>query len=121
VRTQSSASLPDQYENTNSIDTTTPGTPPRDYEWEAYQQDVEADGDAWERLPAEPEETQDDVYEDENDDEDQIATDLTIRIGRMIICENVTGFFRPQYAEEVLSALHSCFALAPLGLFSINS
>jgi hypothetical protein len=21
----------------------------------------------------------------------------------MIICENVTGFFRPQYAEEVLS------------------
>ncbi|KAF1936018.1 fungal-specific transcription factor domain-containing protein [Clathrospora elynae] len=107
VRTQSSASLPDQYENSNSnsIDTTTPGTPPRDYEWEAYQQDVEPETDAWERLPAEPEETQDDVYEDENDDEDQIATDLTIRIGRMIICENVTGFFRPQYAEEVLSAL----------------
>lgn len=101
VRTQSSASLTDKYENSNSIDTTTPGTPPRDYEWEAYQQDVEADGDAWERLPAEPEETQDDVYEDENDDEDQIATDLTIRIGRMIICENVTGFFRPQYAEEL--------------------
>jgi hypothetical protein len=121
VRTQSSASLPDQYESTNSIDTTTPGTPPRDYEWEAYQQDVEADGDAWERLPAEPEETQDDVYEDENDDEDQIATDLTIRIGRMIICENVTGFFRPQYAEEVLSALQCCFGPAPLGLFSINS
>jgi hypothetical protein len=103
VRTQSSASVIDSYENSNSVDTTTPGTPPRDYEWEAYQQDVEADGDAWERLPAEPEETQDDVYEDENDDEDQIATDLTIRIGRMIICENVTGFFRPQYAEEVLS------------------
>ncbi|KAH5491387.1 hypothetical protein HBI52_219900 [Parastagonospora nodorum] len=101
VRTQSSASLTDKYENSNSVDTTTPGTPPRDYEWEAYQQDVEADGDAWERLPAEPEETQDDVYEDENDDEDQIATDLTIRIGRMIICENVTGFFRPQYAEEL--------------------
>ncbi|KAH7074474.1 hypothetical protein BKA63DRAFT_314583 [Paraphoma chrysanthemicola] len=104
VRTQSSSTLPDKYdkyENSNSIDTTTPGTPPRDYEWEAYQQDVEADGDAWERLPAEPEETQDDVYEDENDDEDQIATDLTIRIGRMIICENVTGFFRPQYAEEL--------------------
>ena len=107
VRTQSSSSLPDGYENTNanSVDTTTPGTPPRDYEWEAYQQDVEPETDAWERLPAEPEETQDDVYEDENDDEDQIATDLTIRIGRMIICENVTGFFRPQYAEEVLSAL----------------
>ena len=49
------------------------------------------------------------VVEDENDDEDQIATDLTIRIGRMIICENVTGFFRPQYAEEVLSALSMCF------------
>lgn len=107
VRTQSSSSLPDKYDNDNaiSVDTTTPGTPPRDYEWEAYQQDVEADGDAWERLPAEPEVAQDDVYEDENDDEDQIATDLTIRIGRMIICENVTGFFRPQYAEEVLSAL----------------
>jgi hypothetical protein len=106
-RTQSSSSLPDnKYDNANSIDlTNTPGTPPRDYEWEAYQQDVEADQDAWERLPAEPEETQDDVYEDENDDEDQIATDLTIRIGRMIICENVTGFFRPQYAEEVLSPL----------------
>jgi hypothetical protein len=116
VRTQSTSSLPDQYvpdqyvsdqyvpdqyENANSVNTTTPGTPPRDYEWEAYQQDVEVDGDAWERLPAEPEVTQDDVYEDENDDEDQIATDLTIRIGRMIICENVTGFFRPQYAEEV--------------------
>jgi len=84
--------------------TTTPGTPPRDYEWEAYQQDVQVDhhGDAWEKLPAEPEETPDDVYEDENDDEDEIATDLTIRIGRMIICENITGFFRPQYAEEVL-------------------
>ena len=105
VRPQSSAGLPDQYDISNSVDnTTTPGTPPRDYEWEAYQQDVQADGDAWERLPAEPEETQDDVYEDENDDEDQIATDLTIRIGRMIICENVTGFFRPQYADEVLFA-----------------
>ncbi|KAF2128674.1 hypothetical protein P153DRAFT_342673 [Dothidotthia symphoricarpi CBS 119687] len=104
VRTQSTSSLPDKYENSNSTsaNTHTPGTPPRDYEWEAYQQDVEVDdGDAWERLPAEPEETQDDVYEDENDDEDQIATDLTIRIGRMIICENVTGFFRPQYAEEL--------------------
>lgn len=106
VRTSSASIPPDnKYENGNGSEkvdtTTTPGTPPRDYEWEAYQQDVEADGDAWERLPAEPEETQDDVYEDENDDEDQIATDLTIRIGRMIICENVTGFFRPQYAEEV--------------------
>lgn len=120
VRTQSSSDLPDKYENDNaiSVDTTTPGTPPRDYEWEAYQQDVEADGDAWERLPAEPEETQDDVYEDENDDEDQIATDLTIRIGRMIICENVTGFFRPQYAEEVLSALRTRSGLVPVALFS---
>jgi hypothetical protein len=71
----------------------------------------EPETDAWERLPAEPEETQDDVYEDENDDEDQIATDLTIRIGRMIICENITGFFRPQYAEEVLSALPHVFLL----------
>lgn len=26
----------------------------------------------------------------------------------MIICENVTGFFRPQYAEEVLSTLSAC-------------
>ena len=110
VRTQSSASVHDGYDNAGSVDTTTPGTPPRDYEWEAYQQDVEPETDAGERLPAEPEETQDDVYEDENDDdEDQIATDLTIRIGRMIICENVTGFFRPQYAEEVLSALSMCF------------
>ncbi|KAJ4366812.1 hypothetical protein N0V83_007337 [Neocucurbitaria cava] len=110
VRPQSSsASVLDKYENSNSIDTTTPGTPPRDYEWEAYQQDVEADGDAWERLPAEPEETQDDVYEDENDDEDQIATDLTIRIGRMIICENITGFFRPQYAEELGKLLSESF------------
>ncbi|KAF2463739.1 fungal-specific transcription factor domain-containing protein [Lindgomyces ingoldianus] len=97
VRTQTT-----QPENssTNAI-TTTPGTPPRDYEWEAYQQHVDIDGDAWEKLPAEPEETHDDVYEDENEDEDQIATDLTIRIGRMIICENITGFFRPQYAEEL--------------------
>ncbi|KAF2263844.1 fungal-specific transcription factor domain-containing protein [Lojkania enalia] len=87
--------------NTNNVNTTTPGTPPRDYEWEAYQQDVDIDADSWERLPAEPEETGDDVYEDENEDEDQIATDLTIRIGRMIICENITGFFRPQYAEEL--------------------
>ncbi|EMD92535.1 hypothetical protein COCC4DRAFT_162815 [Bipolaris maydis ATCC 48331] len=109
VRTQSSASLPDGHENANSVDTTTPGTPPRDYEWEAYQQDVEPETDAWERLPAEPEETQDDVYEDENDDEDQIATDLTIRIGRMIICENVTGFFRPQYAEELGKLLSEGF------------
>ncbi|EOA89110.1 uncharacterized protein SETTUDRAFT_167700 [Exserohilum turcica Et28A] len=101
VRTQSSASVADAHDTANSVDTTTPGTPPRDYEWEAYQQDVEPETDAWERLPAEPEVTQDDVYEDENDDEDQIATDLTIRIGRMIICENVTGFFRPQYAEEL--------------------
>ncbi|KAF2176798.1 fungal-specific transcription factor domain-containing protein [Zopfia rhizophila CBS 207.26] len=91
-----------QPENTNlNANTTTPGTPPRDYEWEAYQQHVDIDDDAWEKLPAEPEETHDDVYEDENEDEDQIATDLTIRIGRMIICENITGFFRPQYAEEL--------------------
>lgn len=108
VRTQSPSSLPDRNDDPIAIDTTTPGTPPRDYEWEAYQQDVEADRDAWERLPAEPEVTQDDVFEDENDDEDQIATDLTIRIGRMIICENVTGFFRPQYAEEVLFTLFDC-------------
>jgi hypothetical protein len=114
LRTQSQTS-PGKFENTNTspnVPTTTPGTPPRDYEWEAYQQDVEVDpGDAWERLPAEPEETPDDVYEDENDDEDQIATDLTIRIGRMIICENITGFFRPQYAEEVLSSLPSSTVL----------
>jgi hypothetical protein len=91
--------------------TTTPGTPPRDYEWEAYQQHVQVDGgtDAWEKLPAEPEETPDDVYEDEDDDEDEIGTDLTIRIGRMIICENITGFFRPQYAEEVSSPFFLCF------------
>jgi hypothetical protein len=103
VRTNSLAPSSDKYENSN-VNTTTPGTPPRDYEWEAYQQHVEVDGegDSWERLPAEPEETNDDVFEDENDEEDQIATDLTIRIGRMIICENVTGFFRPQYAEEVI-------------------
>jgi hypothetical protein len=124
VRTQSSTSLPDLdhdlYENPNSVNTTTPGTPPRDYEWQEYQQDVEVDrGDAWEQLPAEPEETQDDVYEDENDDEDQIATDLTIRIGSMIICENVTGFFRPQYAEEVLSTLSTCACRAPQ-MWSLN-
>lgn len=123
MRTQSSTSVPefehDPYENPNSVNTTTPGTPPRDYEWQEYQQDVEVDGDAWERLPAEPEETQDDVYEDENDDEDQIATDLTIRIGRMIICENVTGFFRPQYAEEVLSALSAC-ARRTFQVWSLN-
>lgn len=124
VRTQSSTSAPDHdhdlYENPNSVNTTTPGTPPRDYEWQEYQQDVEVDrGDAWEQLPAEPEETQDDVYEDENDDEDQIATDLTIRIGRMIICENVTGFFRPQYAEEVLSTLSTC-ARRTLEVWSLN-
>lgn len=110
VRTASQVSQPEGYEyetkyepsNATNASTTTPGTPPRDYDWEAYQQHVEVDdGDAWEKLPAEPEETNDDVYEDENDDEDQIATDLTIRIGRMIICENITGFFRPQYAEEL--------------------
>ncbi|KAF2714962.1 hypothetical protein K504DRAFT_469309 [Pleomassaria siparia CBS 279.74] len=106
-RTQSQPSPPDKFESTSSANanatatTTTPGTPPRDYDWESYQQEVEVDGDAWEKLPAEPEETPDDVFEDENDDEDQIATDLTIRIGRMIICENITGFFRPQYAEEL--------------------
>ena len=106
VRPQSSAGLPDQFDASNSVEnTTTPGTPPRDYEWESYQQDVQASGETWERLPAEPEEMQDDVYEDENDDEDQIGTDLTIRIGRMIICENVTGFFRPQYADEVRRVL----------------
>ncbi|KAH9859853.1 hypothetical protein IAQ61_011635 [Plenodomus lingam] len=110
VRTQSSTSVVDKFESSNSVDlTTTPGTPPRDYDWEAYQQDVEPEGDAWERLPAEREEAQDDVYEDENDDEDQIATDLTIRIGRMIICENVTGFFRPQYAEELGKLLSESF------------
>ena len=47
VRTQSSTSLPDHdhdlYENPNSVNTTTPGTPPRDYEWQEYQQDVEVD------------------------------------------------------------------------------
>jgi hypothetical protein len=105
VRTNSQAPAPptEKHESsTTNANTTTPGTPPRDYEWEAYQQHVEVDGeDSWEKLPAEPEETNDDVFEDENDEEDQIATDLTIRIGRMIICENVTGFFRPQYAEEV--------------------
>ncbi|KAF2854109.1 fungal-specific transcription factor domain-containing protein [Plenodomus tracheiphilus IPT5] len=110
VRTQSSTSAVDKFESSNSVDlTTTPGTPPRDYDWEAYQQDVEPEADAWERLPAEMEEAQDDVYEDENDDEDQIATDLTIRIGRMIICENVTGFFRPQYAEELGKLLSESF------------
>ncbi|KAF2199291.1 hypothetical protein GQ43DRAFT_433517 [Delitschia confertaspora ATCC 74209] len=97
LRTQST-----QPENANTVGTTTtPGTPPRDYEWEAYQQHVEVDDDIWEKLPAEPEETHDDVYEDEDEDEDRIATDLTIRIGRMIISENITGFFRPQYAEEL--------------------
>ncbi|KAF1995115.1 hypothetical protein P154DRAFT_446218 [Amniculicola lignicola CBS 123094] len=110
VRTSSQA--PQQVTTTQaenpqdaSVSTTTPGTPPRDYDWEAYQQDVDVDGDAWETLPAEPEEANDDVFEDENEDEDQIATDLTIRIGRMIICENITGFFRPQYAEELAKLL----------------
>ena len=108
LRTQQGPSTQiDKYENDKTASTTTPGTPPRDYEWEAYQQSVQVDlsdgGAAWEQLPAEPEETPDDVYEDENDDEMEVATDLTIRIGRMIICENITGFFRPQYAEEVFS------------------
>ena len=102
---QSSSTQVEEYENNKAASTTTPGTPPRDYEWEAYQQSVQVDlsdgGAAWEQLPAEPEETPDDVYEDEDDDEMEVATDLTIRIGRMIICENITGFFRPQYAEEV--------------------
>jgi len=109
LRTQSTGTVTqvERSDQEKSVSTTTPGTPPRDYEWEAYQQHVQVDGgDAWEKLPAEPEETPDDVYEDENDDEDEIATDLTIRIGRMIICENITGFFRPQYAEEVLSPSH---------------
>lgn len=102
VRTNSTSQRPSAQIEPNNASTATPGTPPRDYEWEAYQQHVEVDGtDAWEKLPPEPEETNDDVFEDEIDDEDQIATDLTIRIGRMIICENVTGFFRPQYAEEL--------------------
>lgn len=126
LRTQSQSSPPEKFENTNTntspnVPTTTPGTPPRDYEWEAYQQHVEVDGDAWEKLPAEPEETPDDVYEDENDDEDQIATDLTIRIGRMIICENITGFFRPQYAEEVLSSLSSPLVLHRIDSFIFNT
>ncbi|KAF2114779.1 fungal-specific transcription factor domain-containing protein [Lophiotrema nucula] len=99
VRTNTSTSQAD--DSKTNVNTTTPGTPPRDYEWEAYQQHVDVDRDAWETLPAEPEETGDDVFEDENEDEDQTATDLTIRIGRMIICENITGFFRPQYAEEL--------------------
>ena len=110
LRTHSSSTVqPEKYESMyeqdKALSTTTPGTPPRDYEWEAYQQSVQvdqSDGAAWEQLPAEPEETPDDVYEDEDDDEMEVATDLTIRIGRMIICENITGFFRPQYAEEVL-------------------
>jgi len=101
---QSSQSQPESSSTTTgAATTTTPGTPPRDYEWEAYQQHVDVDDDVWEQLPAEPEETHDDVYEDEDEDEDRIATDLTIRIGRMIISENITGFFRPQYAEEVKS------------------
>jgi hypothetical protein len=112
LRTHSSSTIQgvekyeSKYEQDKALSTTTPGTPPRDYEWEAYQQSVQVDqfdgGAAWEQLPAEPEETPDDVYEDEDDDEMEVATDLTIRIGRMIICENITGFFRPQYAEEVL-------------------
>ncbi|KAF9733652.1 hypothetical protein PMIN04_005685 [Paraphaeosphaeria minitans] len=109
LRTHSSSTVqPEKYESMyeqdKALSTTTPGTPPRDYEWEAYQQSVQVDqseGAAWEQLPAEPEETPDDVYEDEDDDEMEVATDLTIRIGRMIICENITGFFRPQYAEEL--------------------
>lgn len=101
---------------------TTPGTPPRDYEWEVYQQLVDVDDDVWDKLPAEPEETNDDVYEDEDEDEDHMAADLTIRIGRMIICENVTGFFRPQYAEEVMPYFSAMYgdacALIPTLLIS---
>ncbi|KAF2750360.1 hypothetical protein M011DRAFT_465126 [Sporormia fimetaria CBS 119925] len=115
VRSNSQATItPTEKYDAAGVNTTTPGTPPRDYEWEAYQQHVEVDGpDSWEKLPAEPEETNDDVFEDENDEEDQIATDLTIRIGRMIICENITGFFRPQYAEELGKLLSEHPASSP--------
>ena len=92
--------LRNQSENTNSNATTTPGTPPRDYEWEAYQQDVDLDDDVWGKLPANPQPAHDGVYEDD-EDRDGDTTDANLQIGRMIMTERVCGLFRPQYAEEV--------------------
>lgn len=92
--------LRNQSENTNSNATTTPGTPPRDYEWEAYQQDVDLDDDVWGRLPANPQPAHDGVYEDD-EDRDGDMTDANLQIGRMIMTERVCGLFRLQYAEEV--------------------
>ncbi|KAF2811073.1 uncharacterized protein BDZ99DRAFT_385519 [Mytilinidion resinicola] len=79
--------------------TTTPGTPPRDYEWEAYQQDIDVDDDAWAKLPLDPEAAHDGVYEDE--DEDWDVTEFNLQIGRMVLVDRVGAPLRPQYAEEL--------------------
>lgn len=92
--------LRNQSENTNSNATTTPGTPPRDYEWEAYQQDVDLDDDVWGKLPANPQPAHDGVYEDD-EDRDGDTMDANLQIGRMIMTERVCGLFRLQYAEEL--------------------
>jgi hypothetical protein len=96
--------------------TTTPGTPPRDYEWEAYQQDIDVDDDAWAKLPLDPQSAHDGVYEDE--DEDWDVTEFNLQIGRMVLVDRVGAPLRPQYCEEVFILDSATFSSPFLFLFA---
>jgi hypothetical protein len=77
-------------------------TPPRDFEWEAYQQSV-AEEYGWDNLVADPLAMHDGMYIDDDDDDDGTAdmTDTTLRIGKVVITERIGGLFRPQTAKQV--------------------
>jgi hypothetical protein len=79
-------------------------TPPRDYDWASYQQNVSPDYDQWDYLVADPQATHDGTYLDDYDDSDEKSDTIgpTLQIGRMILTERIGGLFRPHYAKEVL-------------------
>jgi len=77
-------------------------TPPRDFEWESYQQDVSAEY-GWDSLAADPQAMHDGMYIDDDEDDDGMGdmTDTTLRIGKVVITERIGGLFRPQTAKHV--------------------
>ncbi|KAF2760737.1 hypothetical protein EJ05DRAFT_435648 [Pseudovirgaria hyperparasitica] len=78
-------------------------TPPRDFEWESYQQDVVPDRDLYESLDTH---TREDTPQDERDDGESML-DMVFKYGKLVVTQRIDGVSLAHYAKDVTSALLS--------------
>lgn len=81
------------------------GTPPRDFDWEVYQQDVQREHPLWENLTsnATPNVGDDGSLCDVGDDDDH--EEVILKLGRMVITQRIDGLTVSHYTKEVYLSL----------------